>query len=230
MTMTKKVGKTLQASLMRSESILYLINKSSLNIARSIALVFVLATTFILESGLAFADGKIWTDTNGEIWYTEDGYLWLLDDDLNVIEGWEIGNQNPDEGSGGGAPTSDDIKDYIERHHKTKLSKGERLNNPLNIDRSARGKGLDPIWIPSESAREVEGGVGSGGPGTNSGNVSDWVKGNAKKGSSNEGEDESDSGSDSERPGLGTTGSLRPEVINPSHKISIPNKKDFKAR
>lgn len=190
------------------------------------------AVLWLLPALLLFAypaqpEQGFWHDegSGDGFWYVEsydDGsqYLWLLDKDLNPIEGWEMGNPSPDEGDGSGAPTPEEIKDYIERHHKTRLSKGEQLNNPLNLKRSAAGEGRDPIWIPSESATDVEGGP-SGGPGADSGDVAGWVKGQARRGSDGDDEDSDDS-SIGERPELGSTGSVKPEIINPPPFLSEP--------
>ncbi|MBU1565522.1 MAG: hypothetical protein KJ630_07825 [Proteobacteria bacterium] len=143
-------------------------------------------------------------------------WLWIYGKDGSLV-GYELGNPNPDDGSGGGAPTSESIKDLIKRHYHGELSKGVQTNNPFVIKQSSQGKGLAPRWNPSDSAKEYDNGGGSGGsgPGANSGSLSEWVKSNAKRGSNGDNDDDNDSDNKNDRPELGTTGSIQPERINP---------------
>ncbi len=131
------------------------------------------------------------------------------------------GNPNPADGSGGGAPSAESLKDFIRKHHKGKLSKGVQENNPYSLKQSGQGKGLTPIWNPSEQANDVDGGgSGSGGPGTNSGNTAEWVKSMAKKGSGSDDEESSNNNSDNDRSEIGTTGSIHPERVFPVPYLS----------
>ena len=75
------------------------------------------------------------------------------------------GNPNPDDGSGGGSPSADAIKDVIERNYKGRLTKGVQHNNPFTTGQDHKGKGLAPRWNPSDDIREAETGGGSGGSG-----------------------------------------------------------------
>lgn len=153
-------------------------------------------------------------DENGAPWaslYNPEGDLVLM------IEVTDEGNPNPDDGSGGGAPSADSIKDAIERHYKGRLTKGVQHNNPFTTGQNHRGKGLAPRWNPSDTIREAEAGGGSGGsgPASNSGSTSEWIKSLAKAGQNGDNDDENEGGDNSEKPGLGTTGSIKPEHINP---------------
>ena len=96
-----------------------------------------------------------------------------------------------------------------------------RKTIPTHSSKAVGGKGLAPIWNPSEQANDVDGGgSGSGGPGTNSGNTVEWVKSMAKKGSSSDDEESSNNNNGSDRPEVGATGSIRPERVFPVPYLS----------
>ena len=167
--------------------------------------------------------GELLDDESGtvyELYDNEDGTftVWQINPDgTNSV--WEFGgegNPNPSDGSGSGAPTPESIEEYIRKHHKGKLSKGAWTNNPLKLKSSGQGKGLDPRWNPASNAKEGADGS-SGGPGSNSGNVTEGLKQKAKQGRSGENDDDDNSGTNSDRPDIGTTGSIKPEIVNPVH-------------
>ncbi len=183
------------------------------------ACIAILVASSIQPSFAATKIGELLDEESGtvyELYDNEDGTftVWQFDPDgTNSI--WEFGgegNPNPADGSGSGAPTPESIEEYIRKHHKGKLSKGVQTNNPLTLKRSSQGKGLDPRWNPAANAKE--GVESSGGPSSNSGSTAEWLKNKAKRGSNSE-QDDDNTGTNSERPDIGTTGSIRPEVVNP---------------
>ncbi len=161
-------------------------------------------------------------DENGTHWiFTiyDDGsmYEWAYYAD-GRIEGDEIGRDDgSDSGSSGSRTTADDIKDLARRSYHGKLSKGVQTNNPFAIKQSGSGKGLAPRWNPpGRHSSGVDGTTGSG-PGSNGGGTGEWFKAMAKKGNSDDGDNDSGKGP-GKRPELGTNGSIRPERVNP-----VPN-------
>jgi len=158
-----------------------------------------------------------------EIKEFDDGSLWLSIFDGktgDLVFFGEIGNPNPDGDSGGNKPTPDSIKEMVKRYYKGKLSKGVQQNNPFATKQSSKGKGLAPRWNPSGEAKEYEGSGGGSGPGTNSGGSSELIKSMARKGKGGEDDEGNNSGNSGDKPGLGTTGSIQPERINPIPSLS----------
>jgi hypothetical protein len=139
-------------------------------------------------------------------------------------------NPNPDDDGSGGIPDRESLQDAIARHHKGEATKGFQTDNPWGLKQAARGNGLDPIWNPSESAREGDhiGGAPDSPP--TPGDIKDAARRGSKNEHNDEGDD-NDNGGGADQPGLGSKGSIvHPERINPNPLESDAAGKGYFAR
>ena len=189
----------------------------------------VLSVVLLVFATLSFGAtkvGELLDDESGdvfELWDNEDGTFTVIvhceDGTGTVFEFGQRGNPSPDDPDGStGAPN---LKDWIRKYHKGVYGKGVQTNNPLTLKRSGQGKGLAPRWNPPETIRDA-GGTGGGTDGTP--RDAAWIKDQARRGTGGENDDEDDQGpgGNNDRPGLGETGSIQPERINPSPTLKGP--------
>lgn len=183
----------------------------------------------LLFAGLSFGAtkvGELLDDESGdvfELWDNEDGTFTVIvhraDGTGSIFEIGKRGNPSPDDPDGSvGTP---DLEDWIRKYYKGTLGKGVQTNNPLSLKRSGQGKGLDPRWNPPETVRDA-GGAGGGTDGAPKDAA--WIKDQARRGSGGEEDDEGDQGSGpkNDRPGIGETGSVQPERVNPVPFLKTP--------
>jgi hypothetical protein len=191
-------------------------------------LLVVVSILLLVFTGLSFGAtkvGELLDDESGdvfELWDNEDGTFTVIvhraDGTGSVFEIGKRGNPGPDDPDGSVA--APDLEDWIRKHYKGTLGKGVRTNNPLSLKRSGQGKGLAPRWNPPETVRDAGGTGGTDGTPKDAG----WIKDQARRGTGGEDDDEDDQGSSGleERPGIGETGSVQPERVNPVPFLKTP--------
>ena len=153
-------------------------------------------------------------DTVMEAFKYDGGYYFFIHYPDGAIVGYDVpdeGNPDPDDPNGiGGKP---DIEELAKRFHRGTLGKPVRLNNPFSIRQSARGKGRDPRWNPPETVRDPD---GSGGGSGTAPRDAEWIKDQARRGTGgDDDDDQGEQGGNNDRPGIGETGSVQPERVNP---------------
>jgi hypothetical protein len=192
---------------------------------RLLVTVSILLLVFTSLSFGATKVGELLDDESGdvfELWDNEDGTFTVIvhraDGTGSVFEIGQRGNPSPDDPDGSVA--APDLKDWIRKHYKGKLEKGVQTNNPLSLKRSGQGKGLAPRWNPPDTVRDGGGTGGTDGTPKDAG----WIKDQARRGSGGEEDDENDQGptGNKERPGIGETGSVQPERVNPVPFLKSP--------
>ena len=191
-------------------------------------LLVIASILLLLLASLSFAAtkvGELLDDESGdvfELWDNEDGTFTVIvhrvDGTGSVFEIGKRGNPSPDDPDGSvGTP---DLEDWIRKYYKGTLGKGVQTNNPLSLKRSGQGKGLAPRWNPPDTIRDA------GGTGGTDGTPKDaaWIKDQTRRGSSGEKDDEGEQGSSNknDRPGIGETGSVQPERVNPVPFLKTP--------
>ena len=191
-------------------------------------LLVVVSILLLVFTGLSFGAtkvGELLDDESGdvfELWDNEDGTFTVIvhraDGTGSVFEIGKRGNPGPDDPDGSVA--APDLEDWIRKHYKGTLGKGVQTNNPLSLKRSGQGKGLAPRWNPPETVRDAGGSGGTDGTPKDAG----WIKDQARRGTGGEDDDEDDQGSSGleERPGIGETGSVQPERVNPVPSLKTP--------
>jgi len=188
-----------------------------------LVMVSILLLVFTSLSFGATKVGELLDDDSGdvfELWDNEDGTFTVIvhreDGTGSVFEIGQRGNPSPDDPDGSVA--APDLEDWIRKHYKGKLEKGVQTDNPLSLKRSGQGKGLAPRWNPPEAIRDAGGTGGTDGTPKDAG----WIKDQARRGTGGEDEDDQGSSGKNERPGIGETGSVQPERVNPVPFLKAP--------
>lgn len=177
----------------------------------------------------AFAEstkiGELLDDDSGdvfELFQEDDGsfLVWVHHKD-GTFSYFNIGTEsNPDPDDPHGVGGKPDIKELARRYYKGELDKGVQTNNPFALKQSGQGKGLAPIWNPPDTVRDAGGaGGGTGGEPRDAA----WIKDQARRGTGGEDDDDKEgTGSKKDRPGIGETGSVQPERVNPVPILNTP--------